>query len=84
MLIFFCQIITKPNCKLSKAVKNTFVQKKSHKMLVKLTPVCHVSTVVNAQPHGDDEVDAGHGVHGEAPEVHKSANVSQRQDDHLR
>jgi len=53
-------------------------------MLLKLTPVCHVSAVVNAQPHGNYEVDAGDGVHGEAPEVHESANISQRQDDHLR
>ena len=42
-----------------------------------------MSAVVDAQPHGDDEVDAGDGVHGEAPEVHESADVSQRQDDHL-
>jgi hypothetical protein len=43
-----------------------------------------MSAVVDAQPHGYDEVDAGDGVHGEAPEVHESADVSQGQDHHLR
>ena len=43
-----------------------------------------MSAVVDTQTHGDDEVNAGDSVHGEAPEVHESADVSQRQDDHLR
>jgi len=36
--IFFCQKITKINCKKKKAVKNTFIQKAACKMLMKLTP----------------------------------------------
>ena len=41
-----------------------------------------VRAVVDAQADGDDEVDAGHGVDGQAPEVHETADLDKWQDDH--
>ena len=45
-------------------------------------PVSDVSAVVDAEPNGDDEVDARDGVDGQAPEVHEAADVDQGDDDH--
>jgi hypothetical protein len=46
------------------------------------SPVSNMSAVVDAKPHGDDQVDAGHRVDGQAPEVHEPADVCQRKDNH--
>ena len=37
--------------------------------------VSHMSCIVNTEAHGDDQVDAGHHVYGQAPEVNKSSNI---------
>ncbi len=42
----------------------------------------HVSTVIHTQPDGDDEVHAGDGVDGQAPEVHEPADIDEGDDDH--
>ena len=41
-----------------------------------------VRAVVDAQADGDDEVDAGDGVDGQAPEVHETTYLDKWQDDH--
>ena len=41
-------------------------------------PMCDVSAVVDAKADGDDQVDAGDGVDGQSPEMHKSGNVDER------
>ncbi len=38
--------------------------------------------VVDTEAHGDDEVDAGHRVYGQAPEVHETPHLRQGHDDH--
>ena len=37
--------------------------------------VSHMGCIVNTEAHGDDQVDAGHHVYGQAPEVNKSSNI---------
>ncbi len=39
--------------------------------------VSNVGTVVNAEAYGDDDVDAGHCVDGETPEVHETSDVDE-------
>ena len=37
--------------------------------------VSHMGRIVNTEAHGDDQVDAGHHVYGQAPEVNKASNI---------
>jgi len=45
-------------------------------------PVCDVNAVVDAQPHRDDQVDAGDCVDGQTPEVHVAGHVDDGENDH--
>jgi len=47
-----------------------------------MIPMSHVSAVIHTQPDSDDEVYAGDGVDGQAPEVHEPADVDEGDDDH--
>ena len=42
--------------------------------------VSHVCRVVDTQPHGYDEVDAGHRVYGQPPEVDEAAHIDEGED----
>ena len=44
--------------------------------------VRNVGRVVDAKADGDDEVDAGHRVDCQTPEVHKATDVDERDNDH--
>ncbi len=44
--------------------------------------MCNMCAVVDTEAHGDDEVDAGHRVYGQAPEVHETPHLGQGHDDH--
>ena len=37
--------------------------------------VSHMGGIVDTEAHGDDQVDAGHHVYSQAPEVDKSSNI---------
>ncbi len=41
-----------------------------------------VRAVIDAQADGDDEVDAGHGVDGQAPVMHETTDLDKWKDDH--
>ena len=44
--------------------------------------VSNVRAVVHAQPDGNDQVNGGDRVDGQAPEMHEAADVDQRDEDH--
>ena len=37
--------------------------------------VSHMGGIVDTEAHGDDQVDAGHHVYSQAPEVDKSSDI---------